>query len=300
MPTLPLLAAETADCPIVATLHSGYPRDRWTEFFRRPLQARLFRASRLLPVSQAALRAVSPLFSGEFRIVPNGVDEEFFAAARTARETREGARSEGIPRRILFIGALVPRKGLPVLLEAFPHVAARAGSIELWIAGDGPGRRRAQKIIGGALNSRVRFLGHCDRHRLRELLAEADLLCAPSLGRESFGMVLLEGMAAGVPVIASDIDGYREVVAHGSDGLLVPPGNVSALASALSLALSDEDLCSRLRRAGEAKAASLRWSRIAQRVEEIYREAAGLPGPPSTATDRSAGSRPCARPRRAR
>jgi phosphatidylinositol alpha-mannosyltransferase len=285
MPALPLLALELAECPVVATLHSGYPRDRLTEVFRRPLQARLSRARCLLPVSRAAHRTVVPHFTGDFRIVPNGVDYDFFAAAGRGRDASAGdrARPRGATieieprrrRRLLFVGALVPRKGLPVLLRAFDLLAKRDGDLDLWVAGDGPARDAAKRGVPRRLRDRVRFLGHCDRGRLRDCFAEADLFCAPSLGRESFGMVLLEAMAAGVPVVASDIDGYREVVAHGIDGLLVPSGDAGALAGAAALALGDEELCARLVRAGRSKAAALRWSRVASRHAAIYRDATG-------------------------
>jgi phosphatidylinositol alpha-mannosyltransferase len=284
MPALPLLAMELAECPIVATLHSGYPRDRLAEVLRRPLQARLSRARFLLPVSRAAWAAVAPTFTGNFRIVPNGVDYDFFSAAEPMRRA-DGRRGCDLAqagrvhraRRILFVGALVPRKGLPVLLRAFELLARGRKDEELLVIGDGPGLPAARRQVPERLRSRVRFLGRCGRERVRGFLAEADLFCAPSLGRESFGMVLLEAMAAGVPVVASDIDGYREVVAHGVDGLLVPPGDASALAGAIALALGDDELCARLALRGRAKASALRWSRIAARLESVYREAAGMP-----------------------
>ena len=295
MPTLPYLALLHAACPVVATLHSGYPRDRLAEIFRGPLRRMLDRVSLFLPVSGAARRAVEPFFPGNYRIVPNGVDFEFFAEARPSTTDRPTTSCQveipddvpvpevrpeqaGIsPQRILFVGAAVPRKGLSVMLEAYRLLRDRRRGLELWVAGDGPLLARARRAVPERLRGEVRFLGSCDRRTLRACHALADLCCAPSLGRESFGMVLLEAMAAGVPVIASDIGGYAEVVDPGVDGLLVSPGDPESLAGAMDYLLGDPGLQSRLVRAGRRKAAGLRWERIASVVEAAYQEARGLP-----------------------
>jgi phosphatidyl-myo-inositol alpha-mannosyltransferase len=295
MPTLPLLTFRHARCPVVATLHSGYPRDRWVELFRWPLCRLVERAGFLLPVSVSARRAVERVFPANYRIVPNGVDFEFFASARPGRpepspvatdpETSAGEaepatrppRALDRPQRILFVGAAVPRKGLGVMLEAYSTLRGRRNGLELWVAGDGPLLARARRSVPERLRGEIRFLGSCDRRALRACHAVADLFCAPSLGRESFGMVLLEAMASGVPVIASDIDGYSEVVDPGVDGLLVSPGDPVALAGAMDYLLGDPTLRARLVRAGRRKAAGLRWERVAGVVEGIYFEACGRP-----------------------
>jgi phosphatidyl-myo-inositol alpha-mannosyltransferase len=292
MPTLPYFALRHATCPVVATLHSGYPRDRLAELFRGPLRRLLDRASLLLPVSGSARLAVEPFFPGRYRIVPNGVDFEFFASARATEpalarpldipgevpaERVPPDQAGVLPQRILFVGAAVPRKGLPIMLEAYRLLRTRRQGLELLIAGDGPLLAGVRRAVPERLRGEVQFLGSCDRRALRACHAQADVFCAPSLGRESFGMVLLEAMAAGVPVIASDIDGYAEVVDPGVDGLLVSPGDPVALAAALDYLLGDPGLRSRLARAGCRKAASLRWDRIADAVEAAYLEACGLP-----------------------
>jgi phosphatidyl-myo-inositol alpha-mannosyltransferase len=295
MPLLPYLALRHAPCPVVATLHSGYPRDRWAELFRGPLRGLLDRASLLLPVSDSARRAAESFFPGEYRVIPNGVDLEFFAVARPGAEDRLAAHRPPLipedfpvarldgedhgrrPRRILFVGAAVPRKGLAVMLEAYGLLRHRRDGLELWVAGDGPLLARIRRSIPDSLRGEIRFLGSCDRRALRACYSLADLFCAPSLGRESFGMVLLEAMAAGVPVIASDIDGYAQVVEPGVDGLLVSPGDSTALAGAVDFLLGDPALQARLVRAGRRKAANLRWERVAGAVESAYRDACGLP-----------------------
>jgi phosphatidylinositol alpha-mannosyltransferase len=299
MPGLAHHALRHAACPIVATMHSGYPRDRWSEMFRAPLRRLLQRATILLPVSGAARRTAERVFPGNYRVIPNGVDFEFFSSARPSVEDlvaaprREPAteaagspggigprsgRSGSAHRRILFVGAAVPRKGLPVMLEAYGFLRSRHENLELWVAGDGPDLPRARRAVPEHLQGEVHFLGSCDRQTLRGCYALADIFCAPSLGRESFGLVLLEAMAAGVPVIASDIDGYAEVVDPGVDGLLVTPGDPVAVAGAMDYLLGDPALHDRLVRAGRRKAAGLRWERVAGAVEAAYREACGLRG----------------------
>lgn len=295
MPTLPYLALRHAACPVVATLHAGYPRDRLAELFRRPLRRLLDRASLLIPVSGSARRSVEPFFPGNYRIIPNGVDYDYFAAARPAGSGRANAAGpvefpDGLPppgpgpepadcapQRILFVGAAVPRKGLPIMAEAYGLLRDRRRGLELWVAGDGPLLASVRRSVPPRLRGEIRFLGSCDRRTVRACHSLADLFCAPSLGRESFGMVLLEAMAAGVPVIASDIDGYAEVVDAGVDGLLVSPGDPVALAGAMDYLLGDPGLRSRLVRAGRRKAAGLSWERIAGVVETAYRDACGLP-----------------------
>ncbi len=303
MPTLPHLALRHAACPVVGTLHSGYPRDRWAELFRGPLHRLLARADLLLPVSGTARRAAEPFYSGAYRCIPNGVDYEFFAGARAMAAERPGRGGSdptteelpasrattdrrGIaPERILFVGAAVPRKGLPVMLEAYGLLRQRRRGLELWVAGDGPQLAANRRAVPESLRDEVRFLGSCDRRTLRACHALADVFCAPSLGRESFGMVLLEAMAAGVPVIASDIDGYTEVVEAGVDGLLVSPGDPVALAGALDYLLGDPGLRATLARAGRRKAANLGWGRIADAVEGAYLEACDLPRRPAPVGD---------------
>ncbi len=275
-PTLTHLALEHARCPVVATFHSYYPRDLLAETFRAPLRRRLAPARLRIPVSQAALRPVERLFPGDYRIIPNGVDYALFAEAEPAGLS--GLDPERL--RILFVGAMVKRKGLPLLLRSFARLVAARADVDLLVAGDGPDRRRIEAALPAALAGRVHFLGAItDREQLAATYAAADIFCAPSLGRESFGMVLLEAMAAGLPVVGFDIEGYRDVVSHGVDGLLVEPGNEKALADALRYFLEHREARRRYGERGREKAAGLDWSEIARRVEAVYLEALGLPAP---------------------
>jgi phosphatidylinositol alpha-mannosyltransferase len=209
---------------MVGTYHrSGV--SRWVPVLR-PLTALVGRRLQVrVAVSEAARQTGLRSGGGEFEVLFNGVDMERFESAVPARD------EQGRPT-VLFLGRHEERKGLNVLLDAFALLDRPA---VLWVAGDGPGsavqRRRHPD------SDRVRWLGTLRDDEVASRLAGADVLCAPSLYGESFGMVLLEGMAAGCAVVASDIEGYRS--AAGGHAALVPPGDVGALAGALGSALAD-------------------------------------------------------------
>jgi phosphatidylinositol alpha-mannosyltransferase len=192
------------------------------------------------------------------RIVPNGISLERFAAVRPADpESRE----------ILFIGRLEPRKGAQILLEALPHVRGAT----LTILGEGAQGRTLQRTAAGMP---VRFVGRVEPSELAAAMERAAVVCAPSLGGESFGIVLLEAMAAGRPVVASAIPGYAAVVRDGADGILVPPGDATALAGALAALLNDPDRARSLGRNGRDRAARYSWDTVAGEIESVYKEVA--------------------------
>ena len=272
-PTLTLLALRGARCPVVGTFHSNYPRDILVSAFRKPLAKLLGNVDLRIAVSPAAERATGQYLPGDYHIVPNGVDYELFA--ESPRRRLSGFEPGKL--RLLYVGAMVKRKGLPHLLKAFEKVAAKRDDVELWVVGDGPGRKRMQASLPKSMVSKVHFIGPViKRSTLAEYFAAADLFCAPSLGRESFGMVLLEAMAAGLPVLGYDIDGYRDVVAHGREGLLVELGNVGALAKGLTYMLDNPETRAVYGRRGQEKAKSLRWQEIARRLEQHYCELLGI------------------------
>jgi phosphatidylinositol alpha-mannosyltransferase len=210
--------------PMVGTYHrSGV--SRWVPVLR-PLATLVGRRMQVrVAVSEAARETGIEAGGGEFEVLFNGVDVDRFESAPPVRD------EQGRPA-VLFLGRHEVRKGLSVLLDAFARVERPA---VLWVAGDGPAtevqRRRYPE------SDRVRWLGMLSDEEVASRLAGADVLCAPSLHGESFGMVLLEGMAGGCAVVASDIEGYR--AAAGGHAELVPPGDVPALARALDVAMAD-------------------------------------------------------------
>jgi phosphatidylinositol alpha-mannosyltransferase len=264
-----LSCAAVAGIPLVGTFHS-YSENAFTNGIGIGLGARR-RMNRLharIAVSEAAAWTAQRFFGGRYRIVPNGVH-----LLPVGGEPSVAGEPE--PLRILFIGQAVERKGLPVLLRAFEALREHVPAT-LTLVGAGP-EDVAPLLLddrGARLDDRgVRALGKVSEERKAAELARAQVLCAPSLGGESFGMVLTEAFAAGTPVVASDIAGYRDVVRDGVDGVLTPRGDGRALAEALRrLALEPR------RRAGMAAAARERaerfaWPHVAAEVLEVYEQA---------------------------
>jgi phosphatidyl-myo-inositol alpha-mannosyltransferase len=243
--------------PMVGTYHrSGV--SRWvrplhplTDFVGRRLQVRV-------AVSEAARETGRQEGGGVFEVLFNGVEMDRFESASPHRDPL------GRPT-ILFLGRHEPRKGLQVLLDAFATVQQPA---VLWVAGDGPGtevHRRRQLAADS-----VQWLGLLSEEEVASRLAGSDVLCAPSLQGESFGMVLLEGMAAGCAVVASDIEGYR--MAAGGHATLVPPGDTQALAAALDRELAAAGSGPSVEARKEAVEHARSWSMeaLAERYLEVY------------------------------
>lgn len=253
----------TAPLPLVGTYHRAGV-SRWVPVLR-PLAGLVGRQMQIrVAVSEAARETGMRSGGGEFEVLFNGVDMERFESADPVHD------EEGRPA-VVFVGRHEERKGLSVLLDAFARVERPA---VLWVAGDGPGgevqRRRYPE------SDRVRWLGMLSDREVASRLAGADILCAPSLYGESFGMVLLEGLAAGCTVVASDIEGYRS--AAGGHAELVPPGDAVALARALGVALADAVEGSG-RASPEARKESVEYARhwsmdtLAERYVDVYRRA---------------------------
>jgi phosphatidylinositol alpha-mannosyltransferase len=225
---------------------------------------------RVVAVSEAARQEVTRHFPGPVAVVPNGVDLARFRPGLRRLERYD----DGTPN-ILFVGRFDPRKGLPDLLAACRLLAREGLSFRLILAGDGALRRTVERMATGALRGRVHFEGRVRHDRLPRYYATADVFCSPALGGESFGLVLLEAMAAGAPVVATDISGYRCVVTNGVDGLLLPPRDPAALADALRALLLSPDRRAGLTARGVATASRYGWDRIARDLEAVYGEAMG-------------------------
>jgi phosphatidylinositol alpha-mannosyltransferase len=271
-PVAPVVSWDTmcfSDVPLVGTFHC-YSTNRLTNNAANLLGARR-RINRLhvrIAVSEAAAWTARRFFGGRYRVIPNGVHvPDAPLAPRPARQPED-------PLRIVFVGQAVERKGLPVLLRAFEalrdHVPA---TLTLVGAGD-------EDIEPLLLDGRgITALGKVDDAAKVAALRGADVLCAPSLGGESFGMVLTEAFAAGIPVVASDIAGYRDVVRHEVDGLLVPPGDPTALAETLrDLALAERRRVE-MAQAAAAHAHRYAWPRVAAEVLDAYEAAIAVPAP---------------------
>ena len=261
-------ATEAARMPAVGTFHtystSGAVNRVAANFIgARRLYSKL---SARIAVSEAARWTAQRYYGGRYRIVPNGVD---LAAARP-----DGSRPND-ELRILFVGRADERKGLPVLLRAFEALRSAGVTARLTVAG--PAADEVEPLLLDPEG--IELAGQVDDDHKWRLLGEADVLCAPSLGGESFGMVLTEAFASGTPVVASDIAGYNDVVRDGRDGVLVPAGDALALGEALRTLAYRPDR--REAMAAEAREAAERfaWPNVAREVVEVYEEALSAPEP---------------------
>ncbi len=198
---------------------------------------------------------------GQYELTFNGVELGPYAEATPWPTTGP---------TILFLGRHEPRKGLAVLLEAMAELPT---DVRLWVAGDGPETDTLRRRSAGDV--RVEWLGRVSDEEKAARLLGADVFCAPSLHGESFGVVLLEAMAAHTPVVASDLPGYANVARADRDGLLVPPGDVAALAAALQAVLSDAALRTRLVASGDERSAQYSMVRLAERYLDLYARVLG-------------------------
>jgi len=281
-PVVPLLGwdalcSTAPELPLVATFHT-YSENALTNGIANMLGARR-RMNHLhvrIAVSEAAAWTARRFYGGRYRIVPNGVQ----LGEAQAEEDAPDELGAGAPLRILFIGQAVERKGLPVLLRAFEALREQVPAT-LTLVGADP-----QEVAHMMLDDRgVHALGKVSEARKRAELAEAKVLCAPSLHGESFGMVLTEALAAATPVIASDIPGYRDVVRDGIDGTLTPPGDALALAEALRSLALDPAARARMATAARARAERFAWPHVAAEVLDCYEQAQAV-GRPATRAGR--------------
>jgi phosphatidylinositol alpha-mannosyltransferase len=266
-PTLPLLTGETAQAPVVGTFHAAGAKSRLFRLFRRPLARHFDRLEGLVAVSPAARQFAHKHFPGDYRIIPNGVDTSRFHPDVPPRPELADGRLN-----ILFVGRLDPRKGVPVLLDALPLVRKDVPEARVIVVGDSFLRPWLAREQGGRRRDHVRFVGAVAPSELPSYYASAHLVVSPALRNESFGIVLLEAMASGKPVVASDIPGYRAVIEDGVDGLLAPPGDPASLARALTALLRDPARRLGLSAAGRAKAETYGWGRVTERLEAYYLE----------------------------
>jgi phosphatidylinositol alpha-mannosyltransferase len=267
------LSGVAANTLYVGTFHAWARRSLtstsdWAYYSARPLLGRYFRRLHgRIAVSPAAVEFVSRFFPGEYRVIPNGVD-----LARFGADVPPLARYHDGRFNIVFLGRLEQRKGLKYLLRAIPIIRQHYPNTRFLIGGDGPQRVGFQTYVAQAGWRDVVFLGRVPADDLPSLYATADVFCAPNTGGESQGIVLLEAMASGRTVVASDIPGFRSVIRNHRDGLLVAPKNHEQLAWAVCHLLEDEDERRRLALAARERANEFGWEHVADQVLNYYRE----------------------------
>jgi len=275
-PSVGLLTLLNTRLPIVATFHASISESRAYRVAAPALRPLYRRLAAKIAVSKAACFTIESLFGDGIRIVPNGVEWSRFASLPPPSGST-----------ILFLGRMEKRKGAAIAVDAFARLAPALPGAELVLAGEGPERRAVEDAVPAELRERVTFAGRIEPLDLPGTFGHATVVCAPSLGGESFGIVLLEAMSAGRPVVASAIPGYAAVVRDGIDGLLAPPGDAGALASALERLLRDPAAARAMGAAGRARAKAFDWPLVAAEVEEVYRAAVAA-GRPSRSARRAA------------
>ena len=262
--TLPLTILRASQSVNVGTFHACHREPRGYQMMR-PFVIRWFnKLDGKIAVSQPAMNFISKHFPGDYKIIPNGIDVEHFSAGVSPIESFCDGKLN-----ILFVGRLEKRKGLRYLLGAYKEVKRELPHSRLIVVGPGA-RQEYERLVSQAGLKDVVFTGYVSSEDLPRYYKTADLFCAPATGEESFGIVLLEAMAAGKPIVASHIEGYASVMSHSVEGLLVPPKDEQALASAIIYLLSDESLRREMGSKGRLKAGEYDWQNIARRVMEYY------------------------------
>jgi phosphatidyl-myo-inositol alpha-mannosyltransferase len=265
MPLVPWVVLRQSRVPVVATFHTHREHGhRWYGPSHGLLAPLMRRIRTRLAVSEAARRTVARNFPGDYEILPNGIDVDRFRQP-TARPPAMPASS----RVVLFVGRLEPRKGVDRLIRAMTIVQAHAPDARLVVVGDGPDRAALEALARGACIDAV-FTGRVPDDVLPAYYRASDILCSPALGDESFGIVLLEAMAAGRPIVATRIDGYVELLAGAGSARLVEIDDPGALAREITTLLDAPELRRALGARGARFADDYDWTTIARRLESIY------------------------------
>jgi phosphatidylinositol alpha-mannosyltransferase len=265
VPFLSLSVLKESRSVNVATFHAYAGFSPSYEFGRRALAGYAARLNGRIAVSAAARHFIDRYFPGDYKVIPNGVDVDRFQRAVPLTRWQDGARN------LLFVGRFEERKGLIHLLKAF-RILRREGreDVRLLVVGGGPQERECRRYVATRRLQGVEFLGRVSEDEKAQLFRTADVFVSPATGRESFGIVLLEAMASGVPIVCSDIHGYKGVVRRGDQALLVPPGDRDALAAAIGRLLDDPALRERMGASGRERADEFSWRGVARRVDDYY------------------------------
>jgi phosphatidyl-myo-inositol alpha-mannosyltransferase len=264
VPFLSLVLLRESRSVNVATFHAYGGWSPAYEFGSRALGGYAERLHGRIAVSAAARHFIDRYFPGDYKVIPNGVDVDRFQRAVPIARWHDGTRN------LLFVGRFEPRKGLLDLLRAYRLLRKTGCECRLLLVGGGPQEREARRYIATRRLRGVEFLGRVSDDEKAQLFRTADVFVAPATGRESFGIVLLEAMAAGVPVVASDIHGYKGVVRRDREALLVPPRAPKAIAASVARLLRDPDLARQMSEAGRGRADEFSWPRVTAKVDDYY------------------------------
>jgi phosphatidyl-myo-inositol alpha-mannosyltransferase len=280
-PSVGLLVCMIAKGPIVATFHAASVRSKWLAAVGPVARPWLEKVSGRIAVSDFARRLQVEHLGGDAVIIPNGVHVSVFAEGPSLPGHTRGVDGPTIG----FLGRYdEPRKGLPVLLDAMRTVVRRHPGAQLLIAGRGDADE-LRKLVGPDLQPHVALLGPLTETDKAAFLRSVDVYCAPNLLGESFGVILIEALAAGAPIVASDLDAFASVLEGGRCGVLVPRGDPGELARALSELVADPDRRAELADRGRRRAAEYDWAVLARRILTVYETVVPPGGGEVTAVD---------------
>ena len=264
-PVIPLLILHLSQAVNVGTFHAFHGSSRVYWLSKHMLRRSHERLDGRIAVSSPALGFVSKHFPGDYRVIPNGIEfNRFSKPARPLRDFQDGKLN------ILFVGRLEKRKGLRYLLGAYGKLKWKHPNTRLIVVGPGNPEPEAYRFIAERNIEDVVLVGGVSYEDLPRYYQAADIYCSPATGKESFGIVLLEAMAAGKPIVATNIEGYASVMTHREEGLLVPPKNEEALEEALDTLLTDSALREEMGARGTQKAPHYDWEQVTARIIEYY------------------------------
>jgi len=270
-PSLALLTLIASDAPVVATFHTSQVRSRAMSASAAILRPAMEKISARIAVSEYARDTLVQHIGGEPVIIPNGLYVDRYAGAEPRTEWR------GSGGTLAFVGRLdEPRKGFPVILRAFPRIVEQCPGVRLLVIGGGDIDRARERVPVG-LRDQVTFLGRADDEEKAAALRSADVYVAPNTGGESFGIVLVEAMAAGATVLASNIPAFRRVLGGGEFGVLFANGDATQLASEAVSLIQDGARREELHRAASTAVRRYDWSAVARRIVQVYETVAGAP-----------------------
>lgn len=264
-PLLPLYVLKFSKTKNIITLHSYFKNSLGYIFFRPLLYPFFKKIHGIIAVSNAAKKATEKYFPGEYWIIPNGVNINFFNPDIKPLEEYLNHYP-----RLLFVGRFEPRKGLKYLLQALPIIKKEFPNFLLLVVGKGVLGYSYQEYLSPEVKKNVVFCGAVPLEKLPKFYATCDIFVAPSIGAESFGIVLLEAMACGKPIVASNIPGYREILENGKEGFLVKPCDYQEIAEKVIELAKDNQKAKEMGRFGREKALNYSWEKISDRVENFY------------------------------